>query len=341
MSRDIFEVVKRWFTRSPEEPLAATARLFKRFRQPGNHNYFDGLVRWLAPLYRDPSERERLKLYFEFAITANDRGRRVANILRRHVDLRERAFLDIGCAYGGFVVAFADHGAQVMGLDIDPHLLDLARLNLLDAGLDAPLLRCDATRSDDVQHLAQSFDVITCNDVIEHVPEPAGLLANVARMLRPGGLAYFEIPNGRCIDFVLRDGHYLLFAITLLDYPLAKEYHGAVFPQAGSYDVYSYLTLEGYRALFRRAGLKIAVLDETFDGLAYEPLRKRLGELRQAVPRRLADVPESLRPPVSQCLESYLAEATAATEDGSKFLLEYGASFWRVLATHSESSTAP
>jgi 2-polyprenyl-3-methyl-5-hydroxy-6-metoxy-1,4-benzoquinol methylase len=191
-------------------------------------------------------------MYFEFAVTSNDRGRSVASILRKHTTLSGKRCLDLGCAYGGFLVAFAEQGSQVVGIDYDQVLLGLARHNLSDNSLDAPLLLRDATRSSDLQEFRNGFDIVTCNDVIEHVDDPLALVLNVADTMREGATAYFEIPNRYYPSFVTSDGHYQLFGITLLDYEEANEYYGYSAPGV-AYAVRHYLTIDQYIELFERA----------------------------------------------------------------------------------------
>ena len=100
------------------------------------------------------------------------------------------------------------------------------------------------------------FDVITCNDVIEHVTDPGIAIKHVASMLRNGGIAYFEIPNRDDVSAVIADGHYQLFGITQLEHDLAAQYYGAHAPGV-RYGVEHYLRLPEYRALFDQAGLSL------------------------------------------------------------------------------------
>ena len=73
-------------------------------------------------------------MYFEFALSANHRGRRVADIVESITPLAGKRTLDVGCACGGFLVAFAERGAEPTGFDLDDSLLALAEHNFRDAG---------------------------------------------------------------------------------------------------------------------------------------------------------------------------------------------------------------
>jgi GT2 family glycosyltransferase/2-polyprenyl-3-methyl-5-hydroxy-6-metoxy-1,4-benzoquinol methylase/polysaccharide pyruvyl transferase WcaK-like protein len=313
-----------------EANYEAVREKFKALRTAKNPRFFDALARHLAPLVDDPC----LQLYFEFNIKANERGQDAARYLKRYVRLKGRNYLDVGCGCGGFLVGFAAEGAKVTGIDVVPSLLDLARENLRDNELECPVLLKNAEVSRDVQDLAQSFDVITCNDVAEHVADPSRLLRNVAQMLRSGGFTYFEIPNGRHPGHILEDGHYKLFGITLLDYEDARRYFEAIHP-GRAYDTRHYLELGDYTRLFREAGLTPRVLDETFENIEVGGVRKNIARLRAAREEGLARVPEALRALVKTRLDAFLekydSDSRSTAGDGESFALRYGASHWRIL----------
>jgi SAM-dependent methyltransferase len=192
-------------------------------------------------------------MYVRFALTTTERGRAFAELTAPY-HAHPRRFLDVGCAYGGFLRALRERGANVVGVELDPGLAALGQANL-EGGpgevLQADILACDLER------LGQ-FDLVACNDVIEHVADAQELVRRVAALLAPGGIAYFEIPNRDALSFVARDGHFQRFGITLLERPLAARY----FQEAAgrSYDQIGELHDEAtYRQWFADAGL--AALD--------------------------------------------------------------------------------
>lgn len=334
---------------SPKQPRSQTgkptvescneviAERFSHFRTSTNQHFFAALTRHFAGIPNDPC----LPMYFEFAITSNERGRKVAHLLGQQTELQGKRYLDVGCAYGGFLVAFAERGAQVTGFDLDSRLLALGSHNLRDHNLDAPLQLLDATNSGQLHTLRESFDVITCNDVIEHVDDPEALVRNIAHILAEGGLAYFEIPNALMPRYVLSDGHYQLFGITLLDYPEAKEYFSARNPGV-YYGVRHYLKLDEYRALFAEHGLSVSLLEEIFAGTSVEMILKDAAELREAVPAKLKDVPEPWRERIGTAVSTYLENLNSAPlgteQQRLEFLTNYGPSFWRVLVRKAAST---
>jgi GT2 family glycosyltransferase/2-polyprenyl-3-methyl-5-hydroxy-6-metoxy-1,4-benzoquinol methylase len=307
------------------------AQRFQHFRTANNQHFFAALARHHSSFPTPPSLQQ---MYFEYAITTNERGRRVADLVSQHVSLRGKRYLDIGCAYGGFVVAFAQQGAHATGLDKSEFLLEFARHNLRDQQLDLPLLCRDATQAAALAEFHNNVDIVTCNDVIEHVVSPTALLKNVAKLLRDGGVAYFEIPNGKFPRFVLQDGHHQLFGITLLPYLEAAQYFALHAPDK-VYDVYTYAELDKYTQLFAQAGLELTVLEETFQHSNLETVLADLAELRASAETALQRVPAAMRPRVAEQLEQYLKEVEAAPRatpaQVRDFMLRYGVSFWQVL----------
>ncbi len=312
---------------------------FSHFRKPDNENFYTALTRHFSSIPDDAC----LPMYFEFAISSNERGRHVASLLSQRTKLRGKRYLDVGCAYGGFLVAFAEQGADVTGFDLDSMLLGLAQHNLRDHNLDAPLQLLDATDAERLRPLHDSFDIITCNDVIEHVDDPRALVRNIADMLTEGGLAYFEIPNARHPQYVLSDGHYQLFGITLLDYPSASAYFSVLHP-GRPYGVRHYLKLKEYEDLFAEFGLSLSLLEESVDGLSVEMIRKEAAKLHAAAVTGLSNFPsstpheviESWRKRISNALTNYLETLESAplgTEQQRRdFLANYGPGFWRIIA---------
>ena len=319
-------------------PARRVAERFARFREPGNDAYFHALAEHLASLVEHPC----LPMYFEYAITANARGRAAVERLSRETGIggtrglfgRRRRVLDVGCAYGGFLVAFAEKGARVTGMEINELLLRLAVINLRASGVDADLVKGDTT----AEHsgFRDRFDVITANDVVEHVPRLESFLRNLRDWLTPSGVSYLEIPNGAYPPFVLKDGHHQLFGITLLDFEEASSYYNRLYPHGAGYDTFNYLDLPGYQRVFASSGLSLTLLPETLAQASVDGVLQQLVELEAGLEAGLETVPVELRPLVRERVAAYLARVEAApresADDREKFLLDYGVSFWVVLA---------
>jgi 2-polyprenyl-3-methyl-5-hydroxy-6-metoxy-1,4-benzoquinol methylase len=313
------------------------AERFARFRTPENAGFFDALARHFAHLRDHPV----LPLHFEYAVTANERGRDAAEKLSRRFPVRRSRglfsrrtrVLDVGCAYGGFLVAFAERGARVTGIERDERYVRLAAENVRQHGFDAEIVLGDATQAHPA--FRGRFDLITANDVVEHVPRLETFLANLREWLAPGGAIYLEIPNGAYPPYVRKDGHHELFGIALLGFEEASDYMARHSP-GGRYDTYHYLNPEAYARLFANHGLSFEVLPDNLAGLTVEGVLAQVEELRASVEAGLATVPAESRALVAQRVAEYLARVEAAPraseEERRRFLLEYGPSFWIALA---------
>jgi 2-polyprenyl-3-methyl-5-hydroxy-6-metoxy-1,4-benzoquinol methylase len=322
------------------DPAREISDRFREFRTPGNAGFYEALAAHKGHLVDHPC----LSLHFEYAVTANERGRRSAERILRAAPLALRArrwpprrprVLDVGCAYGGFLVAFAERGARVTGIELDRRYLDLAQVNLREQGVDAHLVEGDATNPR--PSFRGRFDLIIANDVAEHVVSLEGFLSNIREWLAPGGTAYLEIPNGAQPHFVIADGHYGLFGITLLTHPEAREYFQILNPE-GVMDTYRYPSLDDYRAAFTAAGLTLEVLEDTLaiPALGVAQVEAQLEQLREASRDGLSRVPEKSRGLVAERLAAYLDRAASApratAEEQRRFLLDYAPGFWMVLS---------
>ncbi|MGE5413371.1 MAG: class I SAM-dependent methyltransferase [Syntrophomonadaceae bacterium] len=327
-----------WPAEAPPKPAARrVAERFAHLRGPGSGLFFDALSEHFAHLETHPV----LPLHFEYAATANERGERAAGRLgkclpqlhRRGLFSRRPRVLDVGCAYGGFLVAFARRGARVTGIDVDPRYVRLAALNLREQGLDGELVHGDA--GEPHPEFAGLFDLVIANDVLEHVPRPAAFLTNLRAWLAPSGAAYLEIPNGAWPPYVARDGHHQLFGLTLLSFAEASEYLRLLSPGA-RYDTYHYLSPEECERLFAEAALTFELLPDPLEGVAVETVLGEAARLRAAAPDGLVTVPGPLREKVRDRLEGYLDHLDSAPRatpgEIGRFLLRYGAPFWIVIA---------
>ena len=212
-----------------------------------------------------PAPSETVQMWLDFSLSSVDRGRYAVTAMGGSSVFRGARVLDVGCAYGGFLVAASEAGARLLaGIDVNEELLKLARLQLADYRKSATLDRFDITAPDVVDKLGR-FDVILCNDVLEHVVDPEAASAHLAELLDRGGSLFLQIPNGKSVEFMLKDGHYGLFGITLLDRMRAERVWAASY--SDTYGVEHYAPLAYYLDIFSQAGLQLRVLNRPPDDL--------------------------------------------------------------------------
>lgn len=100
--------------------------------------------------------------------------------------------LDVGCG-GGYTCEYLDDlGAEVTGMDINPDLVEVARAHAQQVG---KVIRYEQGRAEALPFPDQSFDVVTCVDVLEHVDDVGGALREIHRVLRPGGVLLYDTIN--------------------------------------------------------------------------------------------------------------------------------------------------
>lgn len=128
----------------------------------------------------------------------------------RLASLRGKRVVDVGCGGGILAESMAALGAEVTGIDLAEKPLRVAELHGLESGVRVTYERIAA--EDLAARDPGTFDVVTCMEMLEHVPDPASTVRACARMLRPGGLAFFSTIN--------RNPKAFLFAIVGAEYVL-------------------------------------------------------------------------------------------------------------------------
>ncbi len=132
------------------------------------------------------------------------------NYISQKINLAEKQVLDIGCGGGILAEAMAHHGAKVTAIDKAEASLSVAKLHLLESKLDISYI--DSTAEEFAADKPEQFDVVTCLEMLEHVPDPASVVAACQRMVKPGGLVFFSTIN--------RNPKSYLFAIVGAEYIL-------------------------------------------------------------------------------------------------------------------------
>ena len=112
-----------------------------------------------------------------------------------------RRVLDVGCGGGLLSEGMARRGARVTGIDLAPGALEVARLHAMEAGIaiDYRLVAAETLAESE----AGKYDLVTCLEMLEHVPEPAAIVAAIARLVRPGGDIVCSTINRNVKSFAL------------------------------------------------------------------------------------------------------------------------------------------
>ncbi|MDR3351889.1 MAG: bifunctional 2-polyprenyl-6-hydroxyphenol methylase/3-demethylubiquinol 3-O-methyltransferase UbiG [Zoogloeaceae bacterium] len=113
--------------------------------------------------------------------------------IERHLPLAGKRILDVGCGGGLLSEGMAARGAHVIGIDLGEKALGVARLHLLESGLAVEYRQVAA--EDLAEAEPESFDAVTCLELLEHVPEPARLVRACAQLVKPGGKVFFSTLN--------------------------------------------------------------------------------------------------------------------------------------------------
>ncbi|MCA0174914.1 MAG: bifunctional 2-polyprenyl-6-hydroxyphenol methylase/3-demethylubiquinol 3-O-methyltransferase UbiG [Proteobacteria bacterium] len=172
-----------------------------------------------------------------------------------HAALRGARVLDVGCGGGILAEAMAREGAQVLGIDLSPKPLAVAELHALEQGVAGVSYREVAVEALAAEQPA-AFDVVTCMEMLEHVPDPASVVRACAALVKPGGHVLFSTLN--------RNTRSYLLAI------VAAEQVLRLLPR-GTHDHARFIRPSELARFAREAGLQTLGAD----GMAYNPLTQR------------------------------------------------------------------
>ena len=165
--------------------------------------------------------------------------------------LRGKKVLDIGCGGGILAESMAKKGANVTGIDLSEKALKVADLHSLETGVSVryELIAAEALAARE----PAGFDVVTCMEMLEHVPDPAAIVQACATLVKPGGHVFFSTLN--------RNPKSYLFAV------IGAEYLLRLLPK-GTHDYAKFITPAELAQYARNAGLGVDALK----GMGYNPL---------------------------------------------------------------------
>jgi 2-polyprenyl-6-hydroxyphenyl methylase / 3-demethylubiquinone-9 3-methyltransferase len=173
--------------------------------------------------------------------------------IENHVPLAGKRVLDVGCGGGILSESMAAKGASVSGIDMGEAPLQVARLHLLESGLEVNYERIPVERLAAEQ--PASFDVVTCMEMLEHVPDPASVVNACSQLVKPGGHLFFSTIN--------RNPKAYLLAI------IGAEYLLRLLPK-GTHDYSRFIRPSELTGWTRQSGLSCI----NMTGLSYNPLSR-------------------------------------------------------------------
>jgi 2-polyprenyl-6-hydroxyphenyl methylase / 3-demethylubiquinone-9 3-methyltransferase len=172
------------------------------------------------------------------------------NYIDEIVKLQQKQVLDVGCGGGILAESMAARGAIVTGIDLADKPLKVAELHLLESAQQVDYRKISA--EDLARERPASYDLVTCMEMLEHVPDPSSIIAACATLVKPGGQVFFSTLN--------RNAKSYLFAV------IGAEYVLRLLPR-GTHDYARFIKPSELAALCRRAQLTVAGLT----GMTYNP----------------------------------------------------------------------
>ncbi len=318
-------------------------------------NSWDEFLESLTPLNQ---------LHTSFAMSTVQRGRYACSLLDQNGSIKARnRYLDIGTAYAGFLRAFKERGFRdVIGIELQERLARLGTANI--RGLcGAQVIVGDFLR-DDYSSLG-AFDIVTCNDVIEHVDDAVFAIKKMSNLVAAAGCLALEVPNKNCISFVKSDGHFQIFGITQLLRDGAADYYAAIMSQSdegrpdpalrenkrGTYlfEMGEMYELEWYIKHLSEHGMKVSVAD-THKIAKLRQAPNMIDELKHAYTewafKTAPNIEKNIADAVIEAVDAYLrrleSDFAELNDEASqkRFEDKYLRSFWTLLAVKDEAVVA-
>jgi 2-polyprenyl-6-hydroxyphenyl methylase / 3-demethylubiquinone-9 3-methyltransferase len=176
-----------------------------------------------------------------------------ANFIDQRSPVAQKKVIDVGCGGGILAESLALRGAEVTGIDMGEAPLSVARLHALETGVN--LNYEQITAEDKATQMPGEFDVVTCMEMLEHVPDPSSVVKACAQLVKDGGDVYFSTIN--------RNPKSYAFAI------LGAEYILKLLPK-GTHEYSKFIRPSELAQWLRAAGLEL----QEITGMTYNPLTK-------------------------------------------------------------------
>lgn len=181
------------------------------------------------------------------------------NYIDQRAPVAGKKVLDVGCGGGILCEGMAQRGAKVTGIDMGEAPLSVARLHLHESSLDIDYLK--STAEDFAELHPEQYDIVTCLEMLEHVPDPGSVISACAKLVKPGGQLFFSTIN--------RNPKSYLFAV------IGAEHLLRMLPK-GTHDYDKFIKPSELAACLRKTQLEM----HNISGMTFNPITKnyRIGK---------------------------------------------------------------
>jgi len=173
--------------------------------------------------------------------------------IQQYADLAGKRIVDVGCGGGILTEGLAQHGADALGIDLSEELIDVADLHGLEVGINTHYQKISV--EDLAEQQPESFDHVTCMEMLEHVPDAGSIIAACAKLVKPEGMVFFSTLN--------RHPKAYLLAI------VAAEHVLKMLPK-GTHDYKTFIKPSELSQSARASGLEL----QGMVGISYNPVSK-------------------------------------------------------------------
>jgi len=175
-------------------------------------------------------------------------------LIGEYVDVNNKEIIDVGCGGGILSEGMASKGARVTGIDLAEKALGVAKLHLHESGYKIEYKKSSA--EDYSADKPEAFDVVTCMEMLEHVPDPSSIVAACSRLLKPGGWAFFST--------ISKTPKAFLFAI------IGAEHILKLLPK-GTHEYRKFIRPSSLASMIRNSGMEVV----NSRGMGYNPITDR------------------------------------------------------------------
>ncbi|MEX2706495.1 MAG: class I SAM-dependent methyltransferase [Candidatus Freyrarchaeum guaymaensis] len=168
-----------------------------------------------------PGSYKLYELYLKYTFMGIERGQWLLDTLKKFKQLKGKRVLDIGSGSGGISIAFVKNNVETVNFDTERKYTIVAQRWAEENGVK---LNQMLASGEETPFKNESFDVVICSDVIEHLEKPEKLVREISRILKRNGLLYITCPNKMSPRLIWEDNHYFLPFIVLLPRKLADVY---------------------------------------------------------------------------------------------------------------------